>query len=199
MRNEVVRVNDREVVALEWNGERVITTAQLADVYGTDMANVWNNFSNNKDRFEEGKHYFYLTGDSLRSFKNHLNDIDVVAKGTAHLYIWTRRGASRHCKILDTEKAWAQFDCLEENYFNPHPACAITYQYPISPVAMESATNAGRLFERLMKNEGVPPHEIAMAIRSIFIQAGIDIPDYVVKIPAYEQLALVFGKSGEVA
>lgn len=27
MRNEVVRVNDKKVVALEWNGERVITTA----------------------------------------------------------------------------------------------------------------------------------------------------------------------------
>ena len=35
------------------------------------------------------------------------------------LYLWTHRGASRHCKILDTEKAWEQFDNLEEAYFNP--------------------------------------------------------------------------------
>lgn len=177
-------------MALEWNGERVITTAQLADVYGTDINNVRNNFSNNKDRFDEGKHYFLLTGDSLKSFKSHINDIDVVAKNTAQLYLWTRRGASRHCKILDTEKAWAQFDCLEENYFNPHPACAITYQYPVSPAAIESATNASRLFERIMKREGIPPHEIAMAVRNIFLQAGIDVPEYVVRIPAYEQLSL---------
>lgn len=191
MQKELVKVNDKEVVALEWNGERVITTAQLAEVYGTDMTNVWNNFSNNKDRFEKNKHYFFLTGDSLRSFKNHLDDIEVVAKGTAQLYLWTRRGASRHCKILDTEMAWKQFDCLEENYFNPqHVQATITYQYPVSPSVIESATGAGRLFERLMKNEGIPPHEIAMAVRSIFLQAGIDIPDYVVKIPAYEQLSL---------
>lgn len=50
-----------------------------------------------------------------------------------------------------------------------------------------------------MKSEGIPPHEIAMAVRDIFLQAGINVPDYVVRIPAYEQLAMTFGKSGEVA
>lgn len=63
-------------------------------------------------------------------------------------------------------------------------------QYPVSPAAMEGATNAGRLLERVMKRQGVPPHEIAMVIRSIFIQAGIDVPDCMVKAPAYEQLVL---------
>lgn len=193
MQKEVVRVNDKEVVALEWNGKRVITTAQLADVYETDVNNVQMNYANNKRRFEEGVHYFYLEGDKLREFKLSLpNDIGNPLKFVSRLYLWTRRGASRHCKILDTEKAWAQFDCLEENYFNPKTAqpTTITYQYPVSAATMESATNAGRLFERIMRNEGIPPHEIAMAVRSIFIQAGIDIPDYVIKIPAYEQLAL---------
>ncbi len=33
------------------------------------------------------------------------------------LYLWTERGANRHCKILDTDKAWKQFDNLEETYF----------------------------------------------------------------------------------
>lgn len=65
-----------------------------------------------------------------------------------------------------------------------------TYQYPVTSAALDSATNAGRLFERIMKSEGVSPHEIAMAVRSIFLQAGIDIPSYVVKVPAYEQMAL---------
>lgn len=74
-----------------------------------------------------------------------------------------------------------------------------TCQYPVSAAAIESATNAGRLFERIMKNEGIPPFEIAMTVRSIFLQAGIDIPDYAVRIPEYEQFALSFGKNGEVA
>lgn len=73
------------------------------------------------------------------------------------------------------------------------------HQYPVSPAALEGATNAGRLFERIMKSEGIPPHEIAMAVRSIFLQAGIDVPDYVIKIPEYDQLAMTFFKNGEVA
>lgn len=190
MQKEVVNVNDKQILAVEWNGERVITTAQLADVYETSVDNVRVNFNNNKTRFIEGKHYYLLKGEELRAFKNNVNDIYAVKANINQLYLWTKRGASRHCKILDTEKAWEQFDCLEENYFNPHPAPTITYQYPVTPAALESATNAGRLFERIMRSEGVPPHEIAMVVRTLFQQAGIDVPEYAVKIPAYEQLSL---------
>lgn len=65
-----------------------------------------------------------------------------------------------------------------------------TCQYPVSAASIESATNAGRLLERLMKGQGIPTHVIAMAVRSIFLQAGIDLPEYVVKIPEYEQLTI---------
>lgn len=73
---------------------------------------------------------------------------------------------------------------------------SITYQYPINPAALDSATNAGRLLERVMKSQGVPPHQIAEVIRSVFQQAGIELPDFVVKVPAYEQMSLdVFTRS----
>lgn len=190
MKKEVVNVNDKQILAVEWNGERVITTAQLADVYGTDVNNVKNNFKRNENRFVEGKHFYLLKKEELRNFKHEVTNSDLVKPNVNQLYLWTKRGASRHCKILDTEKAWEQFDCLEENYFNPHPTPTITYQYPVTPAALESATNAGRLFERIMRSEGVPPHEIAMFMRQLFQQAGIEVPEYVVKIPAYEQLSL---------
>lgn len=191
MNNGMVKVGSHEVREIEWKGQRVITTAQLAEVYETSMDNVRVNFNNNKDKFQMGKHYFLLKGEALREFKHCVNDIYAVKPSTRQRYLWTHRGASRHCKILDTEKAWEQFDNLEEAYFNSKATqTTITYQYPISPAALEGATNAGRLFERIMKREGIPPHEIAMAVRTIFLQAGIDVPEYVVRIPAYEQLSL---------
>lgn len=103
---------------VEWGGQVVITTAQLAEVYGATTNNIKDNFSRNKDRFTEGKHYILLTGQSLREFKNQAAESDLVSKKTSQLYLWTRRGASRHCKILGTDKAWEQFDYLEENYFD---------------------------------------------------------------------------------
>lgn len=100
----------------------MITTAQLAEVYGTTADNINNNFSQNSNRFEAGKHYILLTGEELRQFKNLPVINGVVAKNTSRLYLWTRRGASRHCKILGTDKAWEQFDYLEDNYFDRGPA-----------------------------------------------------------------------------
>lgn len=135
-----------------------------------------------------GKHFYLLKGDELRTFKHQVTGSDLVKSNVNQLYLWTKRGASRHCKILDTEKAWEQFDCLEENYFNHQQVHTIMHQYPISPAAMESATNAGRLFERIMRRESAAPHEIAYTVKHLFNQAGINVPDCVVKIPKYEQI-----------
>jgi phage antirepressor YoqD-like protein len=113
---------------IEWNNQRVITTEQLAQVYGTETDNIKHNFRNNKNRFIENEHYFYLEGDSLSKFKNLVNDSRLVNKHAPRLYLWTHKGASRHCKILDSNQAWKQFDILEENYFNPKPITPQTYK-----------------------------------------------------------------------
>ena len=105
------------LTVLEYNNKRILTTKQLAEVYETNEDNIKVNFNNNKDRFIEGEHYYLLTGEELKQFKNQVNDIYLVDKRASQLYIWTERGASRHCKILDTDKAWEQFDNLEETYF----------------------------------------------------------------------------------
>lgn len=115
--NNLVKIGNEDISIIEWKGQRVITTALLAEVYETDTNNVKNNFNNHKDNFAEGKHYFLLQGEELKAFKNLVNDNDLVDKRTPQLYLWTERGANRHCKILDTDKAWKQFDNLEETYF----------------------------------------------------------------------------------
>lgn len=106
-----------ELKIIEREGIRVLTTQQLAEVYGTETANIKMNFKNNKDRFVEGRDYFCLKGNELKEFKNYVNDIYLVNKRTPSLYLWTERGANRHSKILDTDRAWQQFDILEETYF----------------------------------------------------------------------------------
>lgn len=109
-------VENKMQTPIEWGGQVVITTAQLAEVYGTTTKNVSNNFTRNKDKFIEGKHYFILQGDDLKRFAMVSSERGQHPK-TSILYLWTRRGASRHCKILGTDKAWEQFDYLEDNYF----------------------------------------------------------------------------------
>lgn len=113
-------IENKMPTPIEWNGQVVITTAQLADVYGTTTKNVSKNFNRNKNKFEEGKHYFVLQGEELKEFMS-LSPQRGLPQFTSQLYLWTRRGASRHCKILGTDKAWEQFDYLEDNYFEKKP------------------------------------------------------------------------------
>lgn len=96
---------------------RVLTSKQIAEEYGTTPGVIKKNFSNNRERFVEGKHYISLTGDELRAFKNQVNNVHLVANRTSHLYLWTEKGALLHAKSLNTDKAWEVYDYLVDFYF----------------------------------------------------------------------------------
>ncbi|ELU2459070.1 phage antirepressor KilAC domain-containing protein [Escherichia coli] len=113
----VVQNQPDEIPVLEWQGVRVVTTETLARGYGVDEANIRNNLSRNLDRFEEGKHYFLLTGLKLREFKNRVTGSYSVGKNARSLTLWTERGAARMSKIVDTNEAWAFFEKMEDSYF----------------------------------------------------------------------------------
>jgi phage antirepressor YoqD-like protein len=98
---------------IEQSGQRVLTTAQLAEAYGTDSRVISNNFNNNRDRYAEGKHFYLLTGDELRAFHKFYDLPSNVGK----LYLWTEKGALFHAKSLNTDKAWEVYEFLVDSYF----------------------------------------------------------------------------------
>lgn len=103
---------------IERAGERVLTTAQLAAEYGTDTITLQQNFHNNKKRYIEGKHFYIVTGEALRTLKRDLEKIELaIPKNVNRYYLWTERGALLHAKSLNTDKAWAVYDFLVEYYF----------------------------------------------------------------------------------
>jgi hypothetical protein len=104
------------LIPIEYKDQRVLTTQQIADSYGTESKNIHMNFSNNRDRFIPGKHYYILEGEELQEFKRSTNDIG-VAQNVNKMYLWTEKGALRHAKILDTDEAWQVYEMLEDTYF----------------------------------------------------------------------------------
>ena len=100
----------------EYHGIRVLTTGQLSEMYGTDNKTISYNFSYNKRKYVEGKHYIKLEGAELRSFKAS-REIPDCHKFSAHLYLWTEKGALLHAKSLNTDKAWEVYDYLVDFYF----------------------------------------------------------------------------------
>ena len=106
-----------ELQEIEKNNERVLLTSQLAESYGTTAKVITDNFSNNKGRYIEGKHFYCLKGDELREFKNQTENFGLVNKHSTTLYLWTQKGALLHAKSLNTDKAWEVYDYLIDNYF----------------------------------------------------------------------------------
>ncbi|MEY1274373.1 ORF6N domain-containing protein [Proteus mirabilis] len=106
------------------HGTPVITTGIMSKLYETDDANIKMNFSRNVSRFTEGKHFFKLEGIELKQFKDKVTKSYpvkiqnyIVGKRAKSLILWTERGAARHAKMLDTDKAWDVFEALEDFYF----------------------------------------------------------------------------------
>lgn len=106
----------QNVPVITYRDQRVITTELLAQGYGTTAIRIQQNFQRNEHRFIEGKHFFKISGDELKSFR--LSFSESVNKHTTSLVLWTERGASHHAKMLETELAWEFFEQLEDHYFN---------------------------------------------------------------------------------
>ena len=134
-------------IIARYKGTPVLTTAMLADFYGTETKNILQNHDRNRERFIEGKHYFKITGEELKDFVSSLkilaNDLLTSQRGEQDLLsgvdgdqsllvniihaqisnkvrvliLWTERGAARHAKMLDTNQAWNVFEQLEDCYF----------------------------------------------------------------------------------
>lgn len=101
---------------INYNDQRVLTTAQLAESYGTESDRISKNFYENKERFKEGKHFFKLTGEELLHFRNSEPQIE-VSNMTRTLYLWTEKGAWMHAKSLNTDQAWEAYEILVDEYY----------------------------------------------------------------------------------
>lgn len=125
MKTELTPVAARDLQRIEYRGQRVVTTEQLAAGYGSTEQMITNNFNRNKSRFVEGKHYFKVEGEELQELKR-LNSLrGLVSKYTSQLILWTERGAANHAKMLETDQAWSYHEDLVEFYFTQRDAIAL--------------------------------------------------------------------------
>ena len=105
------------VTRIEYGNQPVVTTTQLAEFYETTAIRIQQNFNGNEDRFISGKHFFKLEGDDLNILRSAESGLQISTM-TRALYLWTKRGAARHAKMLSTDRAWEVFEALEDTYFN---------------------------------------------------------------------------------
>ncbi|MER1986608.1 MAG: ORF6N domain-containing protein [Solibacillus sp.] len=116
---------------IEREGQRVLTTAQVAEAYATDPKSLQRNFQRNKERFEEGVHFLALTGDILKAFKAERQN-DASLKFTSLLYLWTEEGAFLLAKSVGSDKGWAAYRLLVTNYYKASVALRQQEEAPLA-------------------------------------------------------------------
>jgi hypothetical protein len=107
---------NQQLQIIDHNNQRVLTTAQLAEAYGTETKLISKNFERNEARYKEGKHYHALAGEELKRFKAS-RQIDGNLKFAPVMYLWTEKGAWLHAKSLNTDEAWNAYEMLVDDYY----------------------------------------------------------------------------------
>lgn len=107
----------KELKVTEHNNIRVLTTQQVAEAYGTISDTINRNYSNNKERYQEGKHFICLKGDELKEAKAN-GKIYGLPQNANKFYLWTEKGCFLHAKSLGTDKAWEVYENLVDFYFS---------------------------------------------------------------------------------
>ncbi|MBC5689776.1 ORF6N domain-containing protein [Mediterraneibacter sp. NSJ-55] len=125
-----------ELQVLEKENMRVLTTPQIAKLYGTTRKIISYNFQYNKKKYVEGKHYIKLEGEELREFKSRLDGQDSL-KSAHTLYLWTEKGALLHAKSLNTDKAWEVYDYLVDYYFRAEEEKKVPVTVETKPVPIK--------------------------------------------------------------
>lgn len=104
---------------LAYKNVPVLTTEMLAQAYEVEAKQIRQNFANNKKRFIEGKHFFSVSGQELKNFLLRVENFDSqLSPKVRVLTLWTDRGAARHAKSLNTDRAWDMYELLEETFFH---------------------------------------------------------------------------------
>lgn len=117
-------ISGKKVNIIEWNGKRVLTTAEMALHHDMPTARLNEKFRRNKKYFIENQDYYRVSKlDILEAFKNNRNSFcDSMLEyfnnpNMTELFLFTESGYLRFVKTINDDKAWEIYGELIETYF----------------------------------------------------------------------------------
>ncbi|WP_390291866.1 ORF6N domain-containing protein [Ureibacillus sp. GCM10028918] len=94
---------------IEFNGEAVLETKELAKLYCRAPHELTIAFFQNINRFKEGEHY-YLLDNQFQDFEEFINDhLDEELTKQKAIYLWTEHGLYEHASLMNCIKAWHSY------------------------------------------------------------------------------------------
>lgn len=113
-----ITIIDTTIPIIEYQGQRVITLALIDQLHRRPEGTAKRNFSYNKERFIEGKHFFHLSHQEVKSLDEFRSvGIEPNSQG---LIVLTERGYSMLVKSFTDDFAWEVQEQLVDGYFDTH-------------------------------------------------------------------------------
>lgn len=111
MQGNMIVINNNEFAIKEYNGERIVTFKDIDMAHGRRIGTADKNFRSNKDKFIEGKDYYFLNfsqNPEIRGFK-------IAPRG---ITVFTHSGYLMIVKSFTDDLSWQIQRQLVNNYFN---------------------------------------------------------------------------------
>ncbi len=110
--NNLVHIGEADISVKEYNGQRVVTFKDIDVVHGRPEGTARKRFSDNRERFIEGKHFIKITASEFRTT---IGNMDLRQQNDVNLV--TERGYLMLVKSFTDDLAWEVQDQLVDNYF----------------------------------------------------------------------------------
>ena len=174
MQNLITTSNPLEnITRIEYKGQPVLTTAQLAEFYECAPSAISNNFKNNESRYVKGKHFFKVEGDELKVLRSENFGLQISPQARV-VYLWTKKGCARHCKSVGTDKAWEVFETLEDTYFNVEK---LLREKPLASVSNYKLAMAATRLAAHADDPYTKRKLVAKAANLLFGEGFVTVPD----------------------
>jgi len=159
MTNEIELITPKTVTivvtaipVIEYKGLRVITLAMMDKLHHRPDGTARRNFNENKDKLEEGKHYFHLNYQEIKSlYEFRTTGISPNPQG---IILITERGYLKLVKSFNDEFAWEVQDQLVDGYFDSKkPMSTAEFLVQQAQLILEHENKIKRLEQRQSASE----------------------------------------------
>lgn len=111
--NEIIKINNHDVAAKEYNGLRIVTFKDIDTVHERADGTAKRNFNANKKHFVEGVDFFTVCADEIRTNKI----MDISEKAHQDMVLVTESGYLMLVKSFTDDLAWEVQRQLVNSYF----------------------------------------------------------------------------------
>lgn len=149
LESKSITIVDTTIPIIEYQGQRVVTLDLIDKLHRRTDGTASRNFTNNKDRFEEGKHFYLIDYSQNNEFRPF--GISIPPRG---ITVITERGYSMLVKSFQDDFAWEVQEQLSDSYFdNSKPMSTAEFLVQQAQLMLEYEKRLNKVEQRQTNTE----------------------------------------------